>query len=416
MKRSEIFEEFVKIAQEQKIISNDSKKSRQALEKNPRADSLDITAIEALYGVKPKQIPELNYKNNIMEVAHPNSLVISPAYDKINGLVENNIERQNINLRIVNKNPDGLLTQRKYAQQQLLLSLVRVANDLDNKDQYSLLSLADHCLNVASNNFMKNAFLAPVVGLLSNRYLIGALIGASFLYNNLPSPNEGFPLNSDNLVKKVDALKNYKPGWGLGYELKPRFVRILAKFKKMLEDFKNKYNKYIETFNKVDGLIEADLDKSIDKAKTTNSSEADKIAKAYDDLKLDIGTEESPGPILSACINVQKAFSKPGYINRQIREGSRGAVQEYIDKAKAYTGNIGLIGDHFNDVVQAIPPYINSIKEMMQTLQEADKRKVEAEKSYTPDDPISAEDDDKPNTNTSSDDDDPAPKGNIPNV
>ena len=124
MKRSEIFEEFAKIAQEKKIISNDSKKSFKALENNPRADSLDVSAIAALYGVKPETSDDMKYKSNIMEIAHPNSLVISPANDRINGLVENNIERQNINLRIVNKNPDGLLTQRRYAQQQLALSLL----------------------------------------------------------------------------------------------------------------------------------------------------------------------------------------------------------------------------------------------------------------------------------------------------
>ena len=47
----------------------------------------------------------------------------------------NNIERQNILLHIVNKRNDGLLTQRKYAQKELMLSLVRIANDLDNKNR-----------------------------------------------------------------------------------------------------------------------------------------------------------------------------------------------------------------------------------------------------------------------------------------
>src|SRR5574338_926186 len=115
MSKSEIFDSFVKIAEEQGLTSKDSKKK---LEETGRAGSDDISTIEALYGVKPDTAKGADYKKNIMEVAHPNSVVISPSYDKLNGLVENNIERQNILLHIVNKTPDGISTQRKYAQQQ----------------------------------------------------------------------------------------------------------------------------------------------------------------------------------------------------------------------------------------------------------------------------------------------------------
>ena len=89
---------FVKVAQEKGIVSS-----------------------KDLYEVKPKASDDMTYKNNIMEIAHPNSLVIAPAYDKINGLVENNIERQNILLNIVNKETNGLLTQHKYASNNLIL-------------------------------------------------------------------------------------------------------------------------------------------------------------------------------------------------------------------------------------------------------------------------------------------------------
>ena len=63
-------------------------------DKYPRMDSQDIDIIESLYNVKPDSSVE--YERNIIDRAHPHSVVISPAYDKINGLVENENERHDI--------------------------------------------------------------------------------------------------------------------------------------------------------------------------------------------------------------------------------------------------------------------------------------------------------------------------------
>ncbi len=97
-----------------------------------RAGSDDITTIEALYGVKPEG---QDYKHCIMEQAHPNSVIIAPSYDKTNGLVENNIERANIMHNIVLKQNVGNHSNPKYAQQELVMELVRVANEMDNKNK-----------------------------------------------------------------------------------------------------------------------------------------------------------------------------------------------------------------------------------------------------------------------------------------
>ena len=108
MRDSEIFNSFIKIAQEKGMISEDApEKAKKILEKTHRADSLDISAIEALYGVKPNMPKDMEYKRNIIEDAHPNAAIVSPSYDKLNGLVENNNERQDILLNIVNRTPDG---------------------------------------------------------------------------------------------------------------------------------------------------------------------------------------------------------------------------------------------------------------------------------------------------------------------
>lgn len=141
----DIFEKYAELAMERGLVSkgDDLKKK---LEKNPRWDSQNISTIELLYGVKPDSPKEMEYKKNIVEVAHPNAVIVSPAHDPLNGLVENLNERNNILINIVNKTPDGHLTGRKYASDELVRSLVRIANEMDNRDAEELRVLADTCI------------------------------------------------------------------------------------------------------------------------------------------------------------------------------------------------------------------------------------------------------------------------------
>lgn len=162
---SDIFNEYIKISE-----ANDANDSKKALDKNPRADSLTKEKIGKLYNLENNLPKSMTYDNNIMEVAHPKPHVVAPAYDRINALVENNIERQNIILHIVNKRTDGLLTQRKYAQDELIKSLVRIGNDMDNRNEEELRSLADECLegfkkkaDLDVGDWLKDLFLGSEV-------------------------------------------------------------------------------------------------------------------------------------------------------------------------------------------------------------------------------------------------------------
>lgn len=147
MSYSEIFENYAKIMEEAGFVkkSEDNKKIKDLKSgKNPRLGSDDISTIEALYGLKPSS--SIEYEHNIMEAAHPKPVVIAPSYDKIQGLVENENERQQIDINIVMKPTDGKLTNYKYAHKDLLMELVRVANDMDNRDLDNLRVLADACI------------------------------------------------------------------------------------------------------------------------------------------------------------------------------------------------------------------------------------------------------------------------------
>jgi hypothetical protein len=145
---SDIFNSYIELAQKEGLVSlaQDSSDSKKALDKNPRADSLSQERIGELYNVKPNAPKGMEYKRNIGEVAHSKPAIVGPAYDKLNALVESDNERQDILLHIVNKRTNGLLTQHKYAQEEMARALVRIANDMDNRNQDDLRALADECL------------------------------------------------------------------------------------------------------------------------------------------------------------------------------------------------------------------------------------------------------------------------------
>jgi hypothetical protein len=158
---SEIFDSYIKIAEEIGMVEKPEKvpekpKESAKLRKykkspHPRVGSDDIDTIKALYNVKPDS--SIEYEHCIMEAAHPKPVVIGPAYDRLNALVENNIERQNIMSNIALKPNNGLGdSQYRYAEKELLMQLVRIANDMDNRGNDDLRKLADECIETLKKN------------------------------------------------------------------------------------------------------------------------------------------------------------------------------------------------------------------------------------------------------------------------
>lgn len=346
MRKSDVFESFVKIAQEKGLVSEDApEKAKKKLEKNPRWDSITAEEIGKLYGVKPDAPKSMEYKKNISEVAHPSPVVVSPAYDKLNGLVENINERQNILLHIVNKTPDGLSTQKKYAEQDLILALVRVGNDLDNRDQDQLRSLADACLMQVSTKNIKKVAIAPLF------YVVPALIGSLYVQQHMPFVNEGLEKNQQKLVAELDDLLEANSNFGVGYQYKPEFIATVT-------DFKNKLVAFFNLYKKVEPVIS-----SLEKPRTakellelSQQPEADSVVKSYNVLKA------AAANILPVILTVQKDFTSENYKNRQIED--KGLLTSLLDKTQVLHGGKGLVGDDFDDVARAIPPYLKSIQDL----------------------------------------------------
>jgi hypothetical protein len=137
MSRSEIFDEYARIAKEHGLLS-------EGWDASKRYDSNTLDAIEMLYGVKPENEKDMR---ELSDQAHPETIVAAPSYDAMNGVVENLYERQNMMRYIAEKVPDGHLIQRRYikAYQELTNSLVRAGFTLDNNDELELMKLADSC-------------------------------------------------------------------------------------------------------------------------------------------------------------------------------------------------------------------------------------------------------------------------------
>lgn len=143
---SEVFDNYAKIALAKGIIKKgEDEAATQGKTHNPRFDSRTVKEIANLYNLKIDRPESMEYNRNIIEDAHPESVVLFQSHDKMNSLIENDQERQNIIINIMRKMPNGNLLQKKYAMSELAMSLIRVAMEMDNKNKEELRVLADAC-------------------------------------------------------------------------------------------------------------------------------------------------------------------------------------------------------------------------------------------------------------------------------
>ena len=187
----------------------------------------------------------MEYKKNIMEIAHPDMLVISPSYDKLNGLIENENEGQNIRIHISLKEPDGNLVQRKYAEKQLMLSLVRVANDLDNSGQEDLAKLADVCLEQTSKKKLTKLAFWPVA------IAIASAVGALYAKQHMAFHSDGFNADYQKANAEIDDLLNSNTNFGVGYQYTPAFLQMMNKLKTELASLNTEVQKITPILDKL---------------------------------------------------------------------------------------------------------------------------------------------------------------------
>ena len=374
--RSEVFDNFIKIATEKGFVSTSEAEHTEKNTKNPRWDSLDISAIEALYGVKPDAPKDMDYENNIAEVAHPNSVVISPSYDKLNGLVENINERQNILLHILYKEPEvGSHTQKKYplnpsliypntlgnvakrAYQNLILSLVRVGNDMDNKEKDDLRVLADTCLSQLHLQGFKKQAIIP--------WLIGAslILAVTYMQQHLDDTDQGLKQNYNKLQSELQDFANASTSLGFGHEYDMSLKSQISQLQSLLNEFWSAYSAAMPV------LLELEKPRNAqDLAQQAMAPQTKNLEQAYEVLR------DEAAKLYPYLNKFQQNFSNPDF--KAEHTADKGTFTSLLDKVPfLHGGKSSLIADDFDDVINAIGPFKASVKRLLDVLSQAAQHK-----------------------------------------
>lgn len=193
---TDIFDAYAKIALAQGLISNQPQVKTAEEESNPRYDSHDMTAIELLYGVKPNGKDE----KSLIEQAHPTSYIVGPTHDKLNGLVENQQELQNVMVGIATKPNSGTIGRAGYvmaAKEQLINELIKVSFLLDRNNEISLMTLSDEL----AAQLTKEAHPLLIPALVA---AVGAIVGYGLYKGNHPDSEGFYP----DLKKAISEIKD----------------------------------------------------------------------------------------------------------------------------------------------------------------------------------------------------------------
>lgn len=362
MKNSEIFDNFIKIAQEKELA--DSADSKKKLEQTGRVSYLSADDIAKLYNTKPESPKEMEYKSNIMEIAHPTSAIVFNSHDKINGLVENEMERQNITLNVVNKSPNGNAIQKKYAEKELMLSLVRLANDFDNSNQNELRIIADNCLfqltktNAKTNLTKKAAFpLIPVVA-------VAATLAAIYAHQHLANSNRGLEENYKKLNEELDDFLNANNS-GLGITGHEYSQELLAD----VREFKDRLSQFYQTYSELNDVIR-ELERPKDVAELVEQA---KQPKTNSVLNAVAKLRTLMNNLQSFLDTVQRNFKSDFYKSRHVKD--RGAIDSVLETklwgVSIMGGNTSLFADDFQDVLNAIAPFKTSAADLIKVLEDA---------------------------------------------
>lgn len=348
MSNHTVSDEFVKIAMEKGLIKSAEETKELKKYKNdshPRVGSDTKEIIESLYGVKPNKDKSMEYEYNIVEDAHPNQVVLTNSYDKLNSLIENVNERNQILINITRRPPTGNHTQKRYAETELTLALVRVANDMDNHDKDELRLLADTCL--AQLTEIKKTAIGP----LAIVAIGAAVLGAVYLYNHINDPDKGLLGNVNNVIQQIDDLIGEDWFHQTFYAtLKPEFLTNLKKFRIDLGHLKEEIERFSTIENQVHSL--KTYDEIAHTAETSGTAIIQKAEEFRNFLK-------NMAPEIEEAIHL---FQQSNVRDLAIKDETwfSGLVSKI---EPIFHGGWGLFSDRFDDIKQALAPLNASMKE-----------------------------------------------------
>jgi len=224
---SEVFQNLTNLLEEKGLVKN-----AQEEKTNPRYGSDDLETIELLYGVTPN-----GKDDDILDQAHPERVIISPAHDKMNGVVENLKERSNVMCGIALRPTRGLLTQEIYAKahNELLESLLATGTLMDLKGEDKIAKFADSCSERLVNASMEKTAVVPIgVGAAVGIAAAVAAVAASLYAINNPA-KQGVKQSVESALEEIDgAVGDY-----------PQLAGPMSPLIKKLNDVKNITDKYL---------------------------------------------------------------------------------------------------------------------------------------------------------------------------
>jgi hypothetical protein len=339
MNKSEVFEEYIK------IMNNGLNKTAQRANLEPRKKE-----IQYLYRNEEDVV---KYNKNLMQEAHPKKVIFGPAYDPINALVENNIERHDIMMAIVNKTPTGQLDHKKYAEQQLQLSLIKIANELDFQDN-QLRPLADTCID----QFVKQAAWNYAV------LALAGVIGLLYAQQHLPAAQQPLEMSYNELKESIDDILTANSNWLVGED-------YTEQFRDMVEDLKKKADATFKECSKITNIV-AKFDKPKDAEEAirfAQSEEAKKIAPTIDFF------EKFHEKVIPYFDQAARRFKDQQFQLRQIKD--KGFFTDLADKSHILHGGKGLFINKLDKLSQTVEAFNNSVKGYAKSIKEAiDQKEV----------------------------------------
>jgi tetrahydromethanopterin S-methyltransferase subunit B len=296
LKNSEIFDEYAKIAEKMGLISKAEEK------------------VEDVYNLPLKSVKEL------VEEAHPETIVQGPSYDKMNGIIENVQQRQDIMSMLALKTPTGFHDNTRYisASEDLLNSTLKIALMLDNQNQEQAAKLADSITQQLYKEATPLIVLAP--------YLIAgavALLGGASAYAGNHPDSQGF---KNDILKTLDQLDDVKDKY-------PKSVATLAPFEKLLKDTITTDNDLEKELDSISNLVlqiktETDKDKRIALSKN--------IASAIFSNSKDKKIEESIKKIKNLTEAIVDSTDTVKTFLETLNSGPESTVMQWLTKVKEY--------------------------------------------------------------------------------
>lgn len=339
------------------IIAAQDDASKKALEADRRVDSLTAEKISKLYNLDVNT----KGKRNIVEEAHPETVVAFDSYDKLNGVLKNDNQKQDITINILNRKQTGFLVHEKLASQSALInSLVKTANYLDSRDP-ALAMYCDKILVEFNNSLEKEAMLPPAV--LAGILIPAGIVGLMYWQQHSSSANLGLLENIKRMGNEIDDILNDK-AFITGRDYNQEFKNKLTSCKNNLSNILVLYK---DLKDKIVGFTFPENGQEL-MALSKDLSSQDLITK-FNEFK------RMATAMVSYLTNLKEKLADDDMKAMQV--SNKGFLTGLIDRAKILSGGSGLIKDDIDDLLALIDPVVASLLKTLEIMKKSQEKSQE---------------------------------------